>query len=269
MLDNPDTVAARLRLTDVLAADGLLPEPRWRDAVAAVPRHLFLHEFYTTTSWTPLVDARHPEWLPLVYADTDLVVRPGVNVVHAPATSTCVRLAHAVDPADAGDVGVIGDGCGYLTALFAHVVGPARVTVFNSYPAMIERVRSALTIAGYPATVKRVFAPRESLEADRKSLSRLVSIRGVDRIPITWVDAVTVGGTLVVPVGGRGPEGPIVRLQRAEDGSAIGNFLPGRVPAVPPGPGRGAEAHRFGLTVTPIGTHMLWLDSPADEIVTW
>lgn len=42
----------RLALADELERAGSLRSPQWRDAVLAVPRHVFLPTFYTT------VDAR-------------------------------------------------------------------------------------------------------------------------------------------------------------------------------------------------------------------
>ena len=73
----------RVALVEELERAGALRSPQWRDAVLAVPRHVFLPTFYTAvdapdgmTRYTPVSrEADVQEWLRLAYENTTWVTQ--------------------------------------------------------------------------------------------------------------------------------------------------------------------------------------------------
>ena len=73
------------RLADDLTKQGVLSDPEWQTAFAAVPRHRFVPRFYRDKTTVVNGDDpnQHEAYLDAVYADTTLVTQlapvPGAN----------------------------------------------------------------------------------------------------------------------------------------------------------------------------------------------
>jgi hypothetical protein len=62
-------------LADLLAGQGAITDPVWRDVVVAVPRDVFVPAFYSDGDPPELLGVGDPRWLPLVYSDDTLVTQ--------------------------------------------------------------------------------------------------------------------------------------------------------------------------------------------------
>ncbi|MGC4086248.1 MAG: hypothetical protein QM736_30015 [Vicinamibacterales bacterium] len=104
----------------------------------------------------------------------------------------------------------VGTGTGDTTAILSHIVGPTgHVTVDEVDRALAAR--AAMNLRGYPGvTVKSASAVAEDLpEADIIYVSAAVC-----GIPTVWLDALAVGGRLVVPMMPIGGIGHMWRIWR-------------------------------------------------------
>lgn len=80
-----DSVRLREAMAKGLAADGVLADPAWRQAVEAVPRHRFVPGFYLPaderdgqglTVWEPVTaELDYGRWLAAAYSDTTLITQ--------------------------------------------------------------------------------------------------------------------------------------------------------------------------------------------------
>ncbi len=94
------------RLADEMAAEEVLRTPAWRDAVEAIPRHLFVPRFYVQQpggGWTETT-TEDDEWLATVYRNepliTDLAVAANGNRVTVSSSTKpglMIRMLEALD----------------------------------------------------------------------------------------------------------------------------------------------------------------------------
>ncbi|MGH3832146.1 MAG: hypothetical protein ACRDRS_17150 [Pseudonocardiaceae bacterium] len=121
-----DWKAKAIALADKIEANGHLTDPRWRAAVKAVPRHVFVPRFYDDDR--NLVDGTDPEqqhrWLSTVYSDIPLVTRmtrvPDTDVDWFTSSSSMpslmVGMLEALAVADGHRVLEIGTGVRHAVA---------------------------------------------------------------------------------------------------------------------------------------------------------
>lgn len=238
MTGESDGVAARIdRLADELAADGALTEPYWRDALHAVPRHLFVPD----VAWAQdaAVDRRADpgRWLDTVYSDVPLVTqlddgRTDVRSGEGLYTSSCSQPGAVIDYLERlgtqpGDrVLEIGTGTGWTAALLSWRAGPGNVTSIEIDPEAAAQAAANLKAAG--------FAPRlitgdgEPGWPDGALYDRVHVTCAVARIPYDWVEQCRPGGVIVTPFQPPyGTEGMLARLHVLPGGTAIGDFPAG------------------------------------------
>lgn len=255
---------ARARLVRTLVAEGLLTDPGWRAAFAAVPRDTFTPRFFTARPdgrWTA-VDHDDRGWLDRVYSDRVLVTQldddPGrwaFARAHGPVTGvptssssqpaiTAVMLA-ALNVADGHRVLEVGTGTGYTAALLAHRLGSARTATVDVDAGLVAAARARLAalaadgvLDGVPVCVAGDGA--EGLPACAP-FDRVLVTCALAEIPPALLDQTVPGGLLVTtlhrPLGaglvcltaGEGPraEGRVL----AEDG----RFMPLRAHRAPRG----------------------------------
>jgi protein-L-isoaspartate(D-aspartate) O-methyltransferase len=168
-----------------------VPLPREVEAaLRAVPRHLFApgvppHEAYADDS---IITKRNERGISLssVSAPTvvammlgQLQVRPGQRVLE------------------------IGSG-GYNAALLRELVGPdGSVTTIDIDQEVVDRARACLAAAGY-SDVRALCADGEFGAARYGPFDRIIVTVGAWDIPPAWVEQLTEGGRLVVPLRTRG-----------------------------------------------------------------
>lgn len=150
-----------------LAVEVAPPTSRWRSALAATPRHLFVPKWWERAgdgTWR-LRDGRADEeaWLRAAYSDTSLVTRVGPR--HADDASpedrpTGVPTSSSTMPGlvvrmlrhgllhDGADLALIGTGTGAGTAVAANRLGDKYVTAFDVDPYLTEAATARLTGIG-------------------------------------------------------------------------------------------------------------------------
>ncbi|MEO5874047.1 MAG: protein-L-isoaspartate(D-aspartate) O-methyltransferase [Streptosporangiaceae bacterium] len=207
------------RLAELLADQGVLTDPRWRAALHAVPRHLFV----PAVAWARpdrlagvghRIDlARDPvRWWETVYSDAVIVIQiddgagdpalgegQATSSVSAPGIVVVMGELLGVRPGDR--VLEVGTGSGWTAALLAHLAGPGGgVLSLEVDPVLaaraIEHLAGLTGLTGLPE-IRVEDAAVATL--DPASYDRLHVACGVDEIPWSWVEALRIGGTGVVP----------------------------------------------------------------------
>ncbi|MGH3826252.1 MAG: methyltransferase domain-containing protein, partial [Pseudonocardiaceae bacterium] len=237
--------ATRLRqaLAAALADEGAITSPDWREAFAAVPRHLFTPRFFlhAEEGGYRAVHSTDPEWLACVYSDRTLVTQldaddsawrrirqAGPTPGRASSSSTQPRLMawmlHALDARPGMRVLEVGTGTGYNAALLAHLLGPDCVVSIDVDEAVTERARRALATAGYRPRVEVAdgaegFPPAAPYD-------RVIATCSFPQVPAAWAEQTKPGGKIVTHLYTEFDAGGLVPLTVSEDGSASGRFLP-------------------------------------------
>jgi protein-L-isoaspartate(D-aspartate) O-methyltransferase len=156
-------------------------------AIATVPRHLFV-------PGEPLTAAYAPDNAPIVKSDDNGMTVSVLSAAHLQA----VMLEQAeVEPGMR--VCEIGSG-GYNAALLAELVGDSgHVTTVDIDKEIVDRARTCLNQAGYDR-VNVVLADAEEGVPEAAPFDRIIVTAGSWDIPPAWIDQLTDGGRLVVPL---------------------------------------------------------------------
>ncbi|MFI0409094.1 methyltransferase, FxLD system [Actinomadura sp. 3N508] len=193
MIDDAASACAeklRNRLADQLVADGVITSGAVETAFRTVPRHLFAPEVAMEKA----------------YAQDHLVTRRDERGISISSVSAPQIQAMMLEQADLGSgmrVLEIGSG-GYNAALMAELVGPeGRVTTIDIDPYVVDRARRCLQGAGY-SRVEVVAADGEQGCAQQAPFDRIMVTVGAWDIPPAWVNQLTVGGSITVPLRIRG-----------------------------------------------------------------
>jgi protein-L-isoaspartate(D-aspartate) O-methyltransferase len=151
--------------------------------------------------------------LEAVYQDDAFVTKRGPRGMPLSSSSQPALMAEMLELLDlrAGHrVLEIGSGTGYNAALLAHIVGSnGRVTTVDVDSELAKRARGALREAGYPASV-RVGDGRDGLPKSAP-YDRIIVTACADEIPRTWLEQLTEGGRLELPLR-LDPDGAAIQL---------------------------------------------------------
>ena len=252
---------------DQLAAQVTHPVSRWRPAVGAVPRHLFVPRWWErsgpaafgVSAWT-LRDGRADTeaWIRATYADRSLVTRVGMlHADHATLDDqpTGLATARSTEPAvmvrmlrltrltDDGNVLAVGASSGYACAVLCERSGHRQVSCLEPDEYLAKSAIDRLAGIGlHPRVMHGDLAGPLPGRYDR-----IVSGLAIGAIPAGWLAALNPGGRLVAPIAGTTL---ILTAEATPDGGAVGHAEsragradPGR--ARPGVPGRLAAAvHR-------------------------
>jgi methyltransferase of ATP-grasp peptide maturase system len=255
----PDTAAERSALADRLEASGDLTSPKWRSAVEAVPREVFLRPgvFLPTEDgrWrpVPVLGADPQEWVEIAYSDQSLVTQldghltadqtaqyvRGFPTSSSTVPATVVSMIEALEVEDGQSVLEIGTGTGYSTALLCHRLGEDQVTTVEVDPGVAARADAALETAGYSTWT--VTGDGLLGHPRRAPYGKVIATCAVRRIPYTWIRQTEPGGTVLATVGSWAYGTGLAKVTVNEDGTAEGriigrsSFMPARSQAaVPP-----------------------------------
>ncbi len=210
-----------------LTAAGVLEDPRWRAAFAAVPRHVFVPYFWTGRGagherlWAEDPDPEHrARWLRGVYVDTPLAtrLRDGRLVSSSSQPSLMAKMLAALDVRDGDDVLEIGAGTGYNAALLCHRLGDEHVTTVDLDEEITESARSHLAELGYHPTVITGDGARGC--PARAPFDRIMVTCTLPLIPHAWPAQCRPGARILAPLS----TGLIALTVRDAD-FAEGNFL--------------------------------------------
>jgi protein-L-isoaspartate(D-aspartate) O-methyltransferase len=211
----------RILLASRLEATGHLPDPKWRRAFEAVPRHAFVPKFWTLVDGhMRQITAQDPGWLEAAYQDSALATQltDGVATSSSTAPGVMLDMLHALDVTDGMRVLEVATGTGYNAALLAERLGSGNVVTVEVDPDLVRLAEARLRACGYAPTV---------LTGDGRAgqagapFDRLIATCGFSSVPCAWLGQVRPGGVIVCPVGWG-----TVRLVVSRDGAAEGRFLP-------------------------------------------
>lgn len=252
-LDTDDAAGPlRAELVDHLVDEGLLTDPAWRAAFAAVPRHVFVPFYYDHTGRRVGGDDpdAYGQWLSEVYTDRTLVTHrmDGAATSSSSEPSLMARMLDALQVDDSMKVLEIGTGTGYNAALLSHRLGSDHVTTIDVEPELTAAARERLADAGYQPVIDTgngangcpLYAPYD----------RIIATCGIDEVPSPWIRQLTGEGFILAPI-----RGALAKIRRTGPVSAEGRFLAGgaffmplrnqptdgvphRAPAFPEGPRR-------------------------------
>ncbi|WP_246250570.1 protein-L-isoaspartate(D-aspartate) O-methyltransferase [Actinomadura litoris] len=227
-------------LADALQVDGRFTSPRIRDALHAVPRHLFAptRGWYAADGPGPRHgidrDADPSGWWDAVYSDGSIVTQaadgagdPAGGVAEATSSlsspGVVVAFLELLDVRPGHRILEIGTGTGWTAAL---------LTALGAYVTTVE-IDSGLALTAHETLVMAGFDPHViaadgTLGApDHAPFDGVHATCGVDRIPYTWVEQTRPGGRLVLPWMPEYGEGHKAVLTVTGDGRASGRLAGG------------------------------------------
>ncbi|AOS61629.1 methyltransferase domain-containing protein [Actinoalloteichus hymeniacidonis] len=220
------------RLAEEMAASGILRSPAWRDAVEAVPRHVFVPRFYVQQpdgQWTE-TSADDDGWFAAVYRNEPLVTELAtttkgnrVTVSSSTKPGLMVRMLEALDVQDGHRVLEVGTGTGYNAALLTHRLGADRVFSVDIGASLVDAARCRLDRLGLAPTLA-VANGAEGLPA-HAPFDRIIATCSLPSIPWAWAEQVREGGLVLVDLKPSTHAGNLVLLTRHAD-RFEGRFLP-------------------------------------------
>ena len=208
----------------VVARGGCAQNQALLRAFATVPRHLFLGP-------GPWVVSEHGARTlgddpATVYQDIGIGLAPGIPT-GLPSLHASLLDAAAPEPGDR--VMHVGAGTGYYTAILAELVGPTgRVHAFEIEEDLAARAREHL--AAWPwADVEA----RSGVAQPERPVDLVYVNAGVQQLPRPWIDALSPGGRLVVPLVPGSGQGAVFAICREAQGYSARLLGPARfVPCI-------------------------------------
>jgi len=231
------------RLVDQISAQGDLRSPQWREALLAVPRHLFVPHYYAQdTSTRPSRWIRHEpgdeesvrRWLELVYSPTTLVTElaqyadRGVRMPVCSSTKPdlMIRMLEALDVRDGYRVLEIGTGTGtgYNAALLTHRLDDQKVCSIDIDAAPITAARDRLDQLGYHPTL--VACDGAQGLPEHGPFDRIIATCSLRGFPVEWIYQLRSGGMALVHLEGPLGAGNLLALHRHPSQPRVqGRFL--------------------------------------------
>ncbi|MFI5820915.1 methyltransferase domain-containing protein [Streptomyces rishiriensis] len=217
--------AALVREID--ASGAFAADPRWREAFATVPRHLFVPYYYVSgvggyeRRWCESSDPRSRQrWLRGAYEDVPLAtrLRDGVLLSSSSQPSLMALMLAELRIEDGDRVLEIGAGTGYNAALLSYRLGDADVTTVDLDPEITESARRHLADAGYRPTVVTGDGARGVPE--RAPFDRIIATCTLASIPSAWLAQCAPGALVLAPLATG-----LILLTVRDAGHAEGRFL--------------------------------------------
>ncbi|MFF7351591.1 MULTISPECIES: methyltransferase domain-containing protein [Streptomyces] len=222
--------AARDALVREIDADGAFAgDPVWREAFAAVPRHLFVPYYYVAgprgyeRRWGESPDPQaRARWVRGAYADAPLAtrLRDGELVSSSSQPSLMARMLVALEVEEGDRVLEVGAGTGYNAALLAHRLGDDDlVTTIDLEPEITEAARRHLAAAGFRPAVVTGDGARGVPE--RAPYDRIIATCELSTIPRAWLAQCRPGARILTPLATA-----LLALTVRDAAHAEGRFLP-------------------------------------------
>lgn len=193
----------------------------WTDAVASVPRHVFVPRFYRqdgTGEWHT-VTSGDDGYLEGVYADRALTIQltDGTPTSSSSEPGLMLAMLDALDVQAGQRVLEIGTGTGYNAALLAHRLGDANVTTVDVDMELTTSAAERFALAGYRPAVHT--GDGADGVPSGAPYHHIIATCGMRNVPRPWIEQVAEGAVIVVPIGWG-----LARLTVRDDG-AEGRFL--------------------------------------------
>jgi protein-L-isoaspartate O-methyltransferase len=225
---------------DRLAGEAAHPVSRWRPAVAAVPRHLFVPRWW---AWSAPGDGPDADtwdfrdgpadpgrWLEMAYGNRSLVTQvgplhadhaaPGDRPAGRPTSSATlpgliVQMARHALISDGMDVLDVGTGSGFGCAVLATRLGDQHVTSIDVDPYLTSSATRRLDSTGHHPEVITCDATGPL----PGTYDRIVSTVAVRPVPASWLTALRPAGRLATTIAGTNL---IITADKTPDGGATG-----------------------------------------------
>lgn len=225
-------------LADALEATGDLTEDRWRAALHAVPRHLFVPD----VAWAAPNDgdgyridrSADPDgWMAAAYTDQPIVIQlddgatevgtgAGAFTSSLSAPGVAVDFLERLNVYDGDRALEIGTGSGWTAGLLSHRLGSDNVTSVEVDAALSERAAASLKEAEF--SPRLVVGDGGDGCPDGAPYDRVHVTCGVTTVPYAWVGQTRPGGVIVAPWMPEYVGGHKLRLTVLPDGTAVGRF---------------------------------------------
>jgi len=218
--------------------------PRMRHAVAATPRHRFVHRFRVGDGPLQDLDAEPDHTFPAVYSDQVMrhVDEAGELLPSSNSQPSYVLwLLHLLGLEPGQAVLEIGSGSAWLAAVMGRLVGPAgKVIGIELIPALAQQSRTDLEGLGI-GNVEIVVGDGAQGHAAGAPYDRAMITAGTWDLPAVLFDQVMDGGRILVPVELRDGSGCEVTVLRRQGAVLVAEqAVPGWfVPLLGPGQDRG------------------------------
>ena len=202
----------------------IVESPWLEAAVRAVPRHLFIERYaegvnsndpWALVDWVTMDRKRpSPEALQRIYSDQGLMMRSPPDHSAASQPALVVTMLHELGLEPGMKVLEIGTGSGWNAGLIAHGVShDGLVHSVDIQHDLVEQAREHLSAAGHPG-VRLRSGDGGAGWPEAASFDRIIATVGCPDIPPAWLDQLTDGGVLLVPLLMRGFWAPPLRLQK-------------------------------------------------------
>lgn len=188
----------------------------WRDALLAVPRHLFIPDIAYVSpddSASYFIDrtANPEKWLHSAYMDVAIItqINGGENPItdagkdgvrftsSASAPSTVIAFLSLLGASRGHNVLEVGTGTGWTAALLSAVVGGRNVTSIEIDEEIGNQAALHLLSAGYAPNL--VTGDGAEGFPKKAPFDRIHITCGIDEIPPQWINQTKPGGILVAP----------------------------------------------------------------------
>ncbi|MFF8974136.1 methyltransferase domain-containing protein [Streptomyces sp. NPDC014995] len=267
---------------EIEASGAFAADPAWKEAFAAVPRHLFVPYYYVAGAggyerrWGESPDpAVRERWVIGAYEDAPLAtrLRDGELLSSSSQPSLMALMLAELRVREGDRVLEIGAGTGYNAALLSYRLGDERVTTVDLDPEITESARRHLAAAGYHPAVVTGDGARGVPE--RAPFDRIIATCQLASVPRAWLAQCRPGARILTPLATG-----LAALTVRDAGHAEGNFLETAAFFVPlrgadrrepepvalggvPQEARGSDLFRFLLALTrgildPQEAHALW-----------
>jgi protein-L-isoaspartate O-methyltransferase len=239
---DPGTADRAAALADSLRACGALTDPRWHQAISAVPRQLFAParaQVQSADEGERVIDSGDDpdEWLRQVYAPGTAIITQREDGQVPVASDEGVPTSSLSEPAivaeflelleirDGNTVLEIGTGSGWTAALLSHRVGEDRVTTIEIDGQVASQAERNLKAAGFAPSV--ILGDGAVGWPSAAPYDRVHVTCGVAQIPMAWVEQCRPGAVIVLPWLPAGYGGHQLQLRVGGDGRATGRFYGG------------------------------------------
>jgi protein-L-isoaspartate(D-aspartate) O-methyltransferase len=200
--------SARAALVREIEASGAFAaDPAWKEAFAAVPRHLFVPYYYVSglggyeRLWGQSPDPGVRErWVLGAYEDTPLAtrLRDGELLSSSSQPSLMALMLAELRVEQGNRVLEIGAGTGYNAALMSYRLGDDKVTTVDLDPEITESARRHLADAGYHPVVVTGDGARGVPE--RAPFDRIIATCQLASIPRAWLAQCRPGAHILTPL---------------------------------------------------------------------
>ncbi|MBV9163274.1 MAG: methyltransferase domain-containing protein [Pseudonocardiales bacterium] len=215
-------------------------DPRWAEAFAVVPRHVFVPRFFRRDAAGDLVaiegsdPAQRAQWLEEVYSDTALTTQLGqidpgntlrpltISASSSTKPTLMARMLTDLNAHPGHRVLEIGTGTGFNAALLCHRLHDGHVHSVDIHPELVTVAHARLVSLGYHPRLSCLDGAHGW--AEHALYDRIIVTCGISTIPYPWVAQTRPGG-LILTEALAGGHGMLARLTVADDGTACGHFL--------------------------------------------